>query len=367
LAAPHVAGGLALLLSAYPNLDAGVQEHALINTALDLGASGPDDVFGYGRLDLFAAINWAAAAPTSTPPLPTPTIEPSSTPTPTETPNVNLALNQPVMVSSSQDSAHSGDMAVDGNLFTQWKTARVMGKNRLSSEWIEVDLGSVKDVSQVILDWDAYFATTYTIDVSGDGNSWSSVVAIPNGDGGNDTLSINTVQARYIRLTSTAWSSNSYHIWLKEFTVYAVGTASNPSPTPSATTIVSTATPLPTATVTPTQLSNDSVHVGDLDASSLSNKNHWSTVVTILVHDSNESPVQGVTISGSWGDGAYGAGSCGTGPDGTCTITYSNLKNNVGSVSFSISDLSFGFPYQAAANHDPDGDSDGSSIIISRP
>ena len=84
-AAPHVAGGLALLLSAYPNLDVGTQEQALINSAVDLGASGPDDVFGYGRLDLLAAFNWLQAAATSTPPPPTATntsILPSATNTP---------------------------------------------------------------------------------------------------------------------------------------------------------------------------------------------------------------------------------------------------------------------------------------------
>jgi hypothetical protein len=73
---------------------------------------------------------------------------------------VNLALNRPVTVSSFQDADHGGDMAVDGSLSTQWQTEKAKGKNRLSSEWIEVDLGSVQDVSQVILEWDAYFATT---------------------------------------------------------------------------------------------------------------------------------------------------------------------------------------------------------------
>ena len=68
-AAPHVAGSLALLLSAYPGLDAGTQEQALINTALDLGASGPDDVFGYGRLDLLAAFNWLAPSPSVSVPI----------------------------------------------------------------------------------------------------------------------------------------------------------------------------------------------------------------------------------------------------------------------------------------------------------
>ena len=93
LSAPHVSGGLALLLSAYPGLTAGDQASALKNSAVDLGASGPDDVYGYGRLDLLSAYNWLATVPTATPtpsptitPSPTPTETPTPTPTPTSTP-----------------------------------------------------------------------------------------------------------------------------------------------------------------------------------------------------------------------------------------------------------------------------------------
>jgi hypothetical protein len=54
-------------LSAYPNLAATDQESALLNSAVDLVASGPDDIFGYGRLDLLTTFNWLATAPTATP------------------------------------------------------------------------------------------------------------------------------------------------------------------------------------------------------------------------------------------------------------------------------------------------------------
>jgi uncharacterized repeat protein (TIGR02543 family) len=63
LAAPHVTGGLALLLSAFPTLTVAQQENALLSSAVDLGAAGPDDVYGYGRLDLLAAYNLLAPAP----------------------------------------------------------------------------------------------------------------------------------------------------------------------------------------------------------------------------------------------------------------------------------------------------------------
>ena len=52
LAAPHVAGALALLLSAHPTLTPAQQEAALEQNAVDLGAAGPDNTFGYGRLDI---------------------------------------------------------------------------------------------------------------------------------------------------------------------------------------------------------------------------------------------------------------------------------------------------------------------------
>lgn len=55
LAAPHAAAGLALLLSAFPGLSAEQQEHALVESAVDLGAYGSDQTYGFGRLDLLAA------------------------------------------------------------------------------------------------------------------------------------------------------------------------------------------------------------------------------------------------------------------------------------------------------------------------
>ena len=67
LAAPHVAGALALLLDAFPNLTSDQQEAALEETALDLGASGPDSDFGYGRLDVLAA--YESVPPPNTPPV----------------------------------------------------------------------------------------------------------------------------------------------------------------------------------------------------------------------------------------------------------------------------------------------------------
>jgi subtilisin family serine protease len=63
LAAPHVAGALALLLDAFPDLSADVQEEALKRGAVDLGAPGPDNGTGYGRLDVLASYGWLTSRP----------------------------------------------------------------------------------------------------------------------------------------------------------------------------------------------------------------------------------------------------------------------------------------------------------------
>ena len=55
-AAPHVAGGIALLLERFPNLTAQDAVNILLTTATDLGAVGTDATFGRGLLNLAAAL-----------------------------------------------------------------------------------------------------------------------------------------------------------------------------------------------------------------------------------------------------------------------------------------------------------------------
>ena len=58
LAAPQVAGLAALLLQRFPDMTASALRDRIQESALDLGDSGPDLVFGYGRIDVFSAVTW---------------------------------------------------------------------------------------------------------------------------------------------------------------------------------------------------------------------------------------------------------------------------------------------------------------------
>lgn len=62
-AAPHVAGTMALLRQADPGASVAELEQALTDTAVDLGAAGPDDDSGYGLIDAVAANDMLASNP----------------------------------------------------------------------------------------------------------------------------------------------------------------------------------------------------------------------------------------------------------------------------------------------------------------
>jgi subtilisin family serine protease len=120
MAAPHIAGGLALLLSAYPDLLATEQETALFSGTVDLGPTGPDNDFGEGRLDILAAYQWLSDGGGSSPPTPTstptPTNTPVDTPTPTNTPTpvppTATPTSEPQPVSFYLSLANSGSYDV---------------------------------------------------------------------------------------------------------------------------------------------------------------------------------------------------------------------------------------------------------------
>ncbi|MCB9137310.1 MAG: Ig-like domain-containing protein [Caldilineaceae bacterium] len=134
-----------------------------------------------------------------------------------------------------------------------------------------------------------------------------------------------------------------------------------------------TATPQPTNTPTPgpTPTTGPGVvmHIGDLDGSAApGSRNRWDATVLITVHDANESPVANATVDGSWSGGANGGGSCVTNGAGQCSVGKANLKGNTTDVTFTVNNVTLaGSSYNAGANHDPDGDSNGTSITVLQP
>ena len=110
------------------------------------------------------------------------------------------------------------------------------------------------------------------------------------------------------------------------------------------------------------------MHVGDLASSTLPGQGgRWNATVTITVHDEAENLLDGATVSGSWSEGTNGSASCET-IAGQCSITRNNINRNSNSVTFTVNDVTHtNNNYTPGANHDPDGDSDETSIVVLKP
>jgi serine protease AprX len=124
--------------------------------------------------------------------------------------------------------------------------------------------------------------------------------------------------------------------------------------------------PLPPPPPPPPPPPATTMHVGDLDGlGTRSLFSRWTATVTITAHDGDHAVLPGVIVSASWQGGA--SATCTTGASGACTVSR-QFQNSRTSVSFTVNNLSRGgYTYQPSANHDPDGDSSGTTISVNKP
>ncbi len=102
--------------------------------------------------------------------------------------------------------------AVDGNTGTRWSSAFS------DPQWLQVDLGSVQAICQVVLNWEAAYATAFQIQTSADATTWTSIYSTTTGTGGVQTLTVSG-SGRYIRVYGTTRATQyGYSLW--EFSVY---------------------------------------------------------------------------------------------------------------------------------------------------
>jgi F5/8 type C domain-containing protein/glycosyl hydrolase family 26 len=121
----------------------------------------------------------------------------------------NIALNRPALASSVEGTAYVADNAFDGNTGTRWSAAY-----NGDAQWLQVDLGTVSDISSVRLQWETAYASAYRIEVSDTGSAWTSIYSTTTGDGAIDDLTTARGRGRYVRMSATArGTAYSYSLW----------------------------------------------------------------------------------------------------------------------------------------------------------
>lgn len=107
---------------------------------------------------------------------------------------VNLSAGKQVTVSGVENNDYAAANLVDSNADTRWSS------NFADDAWAVIDLGSVCNISEVVLNWEAAYGKKYEIQVSTDGNQYKTAATQENGAGGVEKIALNQVEARYVKI-----------------------------------------------------------------------------------------------------------------------------------------------------------------------
>ncbi|MET8173918.1 galactose-binding domain-containing protein [Streptomyces clavifer] len=102
--------------------------------------------------------------------------------------------------------------AVDGSFDTRWAS------DWSDQQWLQVDLGAKTAFDHVQLAWEAAYAKGYTVQTSDNGQDWTTVHTVTDGNGGIDDIDV-AGNARYVRV-STSVRGTPWGYSLYEFGVY---------------------------------------------------------------------------------------------------------------------------------------------------
>jgi hypothetical protein len=136
----------------------------------------------------------------------------------------NAAQGRPAAASSVENAGTPASAAFDGDPGTRWSSAFS------DPQWVQVDLGGVVGICEVVLSWEVAYAKAFQIQVSADAVTWTSIYSTTAGTGGTQTISV-TGTGRYVRMYGTTRATPwGYSLW--EFAVHTA--SSTPSPGPDA-------------------------------------------------------------------------------------------------------------------------------------
>ena len=137
----------------------------------------------------------------------------------------DLALGRPATASSSESSSLAPDKANDGDSTTRWSSSFADG------QWWKVDLGSTNQVDTVSLNWEAAYASSYKVQVSTDGSTFTDAATVSNNAPGWKTTTFTPVSARYVRVLGVT-RATQWGISFWDAQVFGGAGPANGPPTP---------------------------------------------------------------------------------------------------------------------------------------
>jgi len=121
-----------------------------------------------------------------------------------------ISQGRPAVASSVESGAFPASNAVDGDFGTRWSS------EFSDPQWIRIDLGGTATISQVVLRWEAAYATAFQVQTSaGADGPWTTIYSTTSGTGGAQTLDVSGT-GRYVRVLgtqrATPWGYSLYEV-----------------------------------------------------------------------------------------------------------------------------------------------------------
>ncbi|MFD5269692.1 discoidin domain-containing protein [Streptomyces sp. NPDC058335] len=131
----------------------------------------------------------------------------SGSTTPTTCDTANAAQGKPASASSTENAGTPASAAFDGAAGTRWSS------QASDPQWVRVDLGSVRDLCKIDLNWEAAYAKDFQIQASADGQTWNTLRSVTNATGGTASYDVSG-SGRYVRINGTARATPyGYSLW----------------------------------------------------------------------------------------------------------------------------------------------------------
>lgn len=360
MAAPHVAGVAALIISQGVTDPAQVR-HVLESTAQDRGPAGVDNYYGYGIVDAAAAL--AAIGSTNSAPVATDDAIESNEDSPVA---INVLANDvdaegDTLQIHSLTSPANGEVALNADNTITYVPAQnfhgsdsfsyTIGDGRGGTDTAVV-LVTVAAINDAPLAGDDSASTAGSmpvtiavlgndLDIDGDKLAVASFTSPANG-----TVTANSDG-------TLTYSPKAGYVGIDSFS-YTISDPAGATDTAAISVSVEATTDSDADDVA-------AVRVVDLDGSVTTDRSRWQAAVSIAVADSSGVAAAGVTVAGRWSNGKTFSGT--TDADGRVTATSVWLQKKSASISLTVESVSHA-DYDPSLNSDPDGDSDGTSIIV---
>ncbi|MFI6156986.1 discoidin domain-containing protein [Kitasatospora sp. NPDC051170] len=139
----------------------------------------------------------------------------------------DLAVGAKATSSGDETANFPASAIADGDPKTRWSSPAK------DDAWVQLELPQPVRLGSAVLHWQAAYASSYKIQVSADGSTWTDAATVDNGRGGDETVRFDAQGVRFLRVQGVARATKyGYSLWGVE--LYAVSAPAQPPVAPTA-------------------------------------------------------------------------------------------------------------------------------------